>query len=745
MSSEFALQIDQVSKIYHLYDSPKDRLKQVIMHGKRQYYREYQALSNVSFSLPKGEVLGVVGRNGAGKSTLLQLICGTLTPTSGHIHVNGRIAALLELGAGFNPQFTGRENIYLSASIMGISKQEVEQKIDDIIDYAGVRHFIDQPVSSYSSGMFVRLAFSVATSIEPDILIIDEALSVGDGDFARKSFERIMAMKERGATILFCSHSLYQIESLCSKAIWLEKGALVKIGEPDKVITEYQSFLDLLTQNPNATPEQLQQSTTITSNKPAVGEYARLQSIKASTSKAQGNRLNIISGETDLDLEINFVSTLKDQTPQVAIAIHNAARQLISSSATWASGVTPNLTSEGQGQITLTLPKLPLLKGTYYVGVLLFDESGLFLHDEVDPAVTLDITQPGRERGIVQLPTAWRDTTSALQKQAQCVSKRQPSDRWQVREFQPHDAAQVKQLYQDAFATPLDDQTWQWKYSHSQPAGYVALDGEDVAAFCGGTLRQGLMQGKSAIFCQIGDVMVEPKQRGILTKTGAFYQAIYPFVGERIGPQGDIDFAFGFPNQRALKVGEKQGIYTAVDHIFEMTWPAQAHQADYSMQSWHGDAETAAQIDQLWQQMQPYLSQHLVGNRDANWLRYRYLDKPNDTSQVLCIAHRKNEQPIGVIVLKARPDRQQMELMDFICTPQNAQDLIKAAQLQTNQQKLTSLFAWLTPTVFAWLEKTNGTTRATDIVIPANRLNDSDYIAIAKNNWWLTGGDTDFR
>ena len=204
MSSDNAITIQNVAKTYLLYDRPQDRLKQMLFRGRRQYYREYQALKSLSFELPKGEVLGVVGRNGAGKSTLLQLICGTLTPSTGTVQVNGRIAALLELGAGFNPQFTGRENIYLSASIMGVNREEVDQKIEDIIDFSGVRNFIDQPVSTYSSGMYVRLAFSVATSVEPDILIVDEALSVGDGDFARRSFERIMAMKEKGATILFC-------------------------------------------------------------------------------------------------------------------------------------------------------------------------------------------------------------------------------------------------------------------------------------------------------------------------------------------------------------------------------------------------------------------------------------------------------------------------------------------------------------------------------------------------------------
>nr|MBA3756768.1 ABC transporter ATP-binding protein [Nitrosomonas sp.] len=247
-SSAPAIKALKLSKCYQLYHHPKDRLKQFLWPhkwwGARQYYRELWALQDIDLIVMPGEVVGIVGQNGSGKSTLLQLVCGTLTPTHGEVQVNGRIAALLELGAGFNPEFTGRENVLMSAAIMGLSQSEIADRIEDVIDFSGVRDFIDQPVKTYSSGMYVRLAFSVAINVDPDILIIDEALSVGDGAFARKSFARIMQMRDAGKTILFCSHSLFQVESLCARAIWINQGKIVLDRESAQVVSTYQAFLD---------------------------------------------------------------------------------------------------------------------------------------------------------------------------------------------------------------------------------------------------------------------------------------------------------------------------------------------------------------------------------------------------------------------------------------------------------------------------------------------------------------------
>lgn len=243
MSSEIAIKVDSLSKCYQIYEKPRDRLMQMLMRGRRQYYREFWAVKDISFEIKKGETVGIVGRNGSGKSTLLQMICGTLNPTGGSIQANGRIAALLELGSGFNPEFTGRENVYLNAAVLGLTKEDTEARFDDILAFAEIGSFIDQPVKTYSSGMLVRLAFSVAINVDPQILVVDEALSVGDELFQRKCFSRIEAIKESGATILFVSHSGATIIDLCDRAVLIDSGELLSIGSPKAIVGRYQKLL----------------------------------------------------------------------------------------------------------------------------------------------------------------------------------------------------------------------------------------------------------------------------------------------------------------------------------------------------------------------------------------------------------------------------------------------------------------------------------------------------------------------
>lgn len=243
MSSEVAIKIDSLNKCYQIYENPRDRLMQMLMRGRRQYYREFWAVKDISFEIKKGETVGIVGRNGSGKSTLLQMICGTLNPTGGSIQANGRIAALLELGSGFNPEFTGRENVYLNAAVLGLTKEDTESRFDAILAFAEIGDFIDQPVKTYSSGMLVRLAFSVAINVDPQILVVDEALSVGDELFQRKCFSRIEAIKESGATILFVSHSGATIIDLCDRAVLIDSGELLCIGSPKTIVGRYQKLL----------------------------------------------------------------------------------------------------------------------------------------------------------------------------------------------------------------------------------------------------------------------------------------------------------------------------------------------------------------------------------------------------------------------------------------------------------------------------------------------------------------------
>lgn len=247
MSSDIAIKVENLSKCYQIYDRPRDRLKQFVLphlrkltgRPSKQCFREFWALRNVSFEVKRGEAIGIVGRNGSGKSTLLQMICGTLSPTIGTVKTSGRIAALLELGAGFNPEFTGRENVYLNASILGLSKEKIDELFDCIAAFADIGDHLNQPVKTYSSGMFVRLAFAVQAHLDPDILIIDEALSVGDQFFQAKCYAAIRSMMDKGTTILFVSHSAATVKALCPRALLLNKGNMVMDGLASQVLDRY--------------------------------------------------------------------------------------------------------------------------------------------------------------------------------------------------------------------------------------------------------------------------------------------------------------------------------------------------------------------------------------------------------------------------------------------------------------------------------------------------------------------------
>jgi lipopolysaccharide transport system ATP-binding protein len=250
LKSETVINISGVSKVYHVYDQPIDRLKQALfprllgffgLQPKKSYCRNFISLEDVSFNVAKGETVGIVGRNGAGKSTLLQIICGTLTPTSGTVEVNGKVAALLELGAGFNPEFTGRENVYMNASILGLTEEQINERYDSIVEFADIGDYLDQPVKTYSSGMYVRLAFAVIAHVDADILVIDEALAVGDAIFTQKCMRFIRKFQQTG-TLIFVSHDLSSVQNLCESAIWLHKGQTRMSGSAKYIAEEYLQY-----------------------------------------------------------------------------------------------------------------------------------------------------------------------------------------------------------------------------------------------------------------------------------------------------------------------------------------------------------------------------------------------------------------------------------------------------------------------------------------------------------------------
>lgn len=269
-TTDLAIKVENLSKCYQIYDTPSDRLKQFVAPQLRrlaklspkQYFREFWALKEVSFEVAKGETIGIIGRNGSGKSTLLQIMVGTLTPTAGNVAVQGRITALLELGSGFNPEFTGRENIYFNATLSGLSKKKIDERIDSIIKFADIGEFIDIPVKTYSSGMFVRLAFSVQANIDPDIFIVDEALAVGDAYFVHRCMHRFQQMQNEGKTIVLVTHDATAVRQLCDRAIWIDQGAVRAMGAASEVVDCYLAHLFSEGpdnhQHPSVTPEYAQ-------------------------------------------------------------------------------------------------------------------------------------------------------------------------------------------------------------------------------------------------------------------------------------------------------------------------------------------------------------------------------------------------------------------------------------------------------------------------------------------------------
>lgn len=402
MSCKPAIQVTDLDKCYQLYAHPKDRLKQFLWRGRRQFFKEFWALRDINFTVMPGEVIGIVGRNGSGKSTLLQLICGTLTPSRGEAIVNGRVAALLELGAGFNPEFSGRENIAMSASIMGLSDAEIEACFEDIVNFSGIRDFIDQPVKTYSSGMYVRLAFSVAINVDPDILVIDEALSVGDGAFARQSFDRIMDLKRQGKTILFCTHSLYQVEMICDRAIWLDKGDLKMMGTATSVTNKYNQTL---IQPKAETAVAKTQITGKTEN--IVQGTARITQVKASSDGLNKSPIRLQSQKSIFKITVQFDFDPALLPPVVAVTFCTLDGICISSASTYHDNFDIEKNVEEQNTVTITFPAIPLLRGDYMVNIYLLCEKVTHVYDSALDVIQLTVEQEGSEQGFIMLPRKW--------------------------------------------------------------------------------------------------------------------------------------------------------------------------------------------------------------------------------------------------------------------------------------------------------------------------------------------------
>lgn len=362
MKPDYILKLENISRVYRLYGKPSDRLKELFL--RKPYHRDFVALKNVSFSLRRGESLGIIGDNGAGKSTLLQIIAGTLTPSSGLVEVKGKVLAILELGIGFHPELTGRENIFQYGQLLGYDRNYLEEKFPDIEAFAELGEFIDQPIKTYSSGMTMRLAFSVVACLEPDIMIIDEALAVGDVYFQKKCIDRIMDFRKAGGTLLFCSHALYQVTRVSDRVIWIKNGEIWMDGDPEEVVAAYEWHLlerERRKAEASESPQRINADTLVKITEFSLENHAPLK---------RGS---------DLVFHIRTEAVSESVRYHLSVSIKAPTGWGIYVAATHFDGMEP-LT--GSRSVTLHFPRVPMIGGHYYAHARVFDDEGLMLYDE---------------------------------------------------------------------------------------------------------------------------------------------------------------------------------------------------------------------------------------------------------------------------------------------------------------------------------------------------------------------------
>ena len=414
-TSHTVLKVQGLGKEYKLYASPRDRLKALVTGNAR--HRSHWALRDVSFELQRGQCIGVIGDNGAGKSSLLKLLAGTLQPSTGSIERVGRVTAILELGAGFHPDFSGRDNLYFGGSLIGIDHAEMARLEPGIIEFCELGEALDRPVKTYSSGMAVRLAFALVTAVQPDVLIIDEALAVGDQHFQKKCIERIMAFRSNGCTILFCSHSPYHIRHLCDVALWLKGGQVAQFGATEPVLAAY----DQHTRQRQLDEQALASSDiAISSGQGAVTApsepEAPVAAIDAGSAcilsvdvkdlgEAQGDRPPVLHS-TDLVVTITARGR-GNERPNIGFMIEQSKGVGITSLATHEDGAVPLKLDDGSWRSVLSFPDLPLHSGDYVISAFLFDETGLAVYDEWFQFLHFSFIFPKPLPGLVRLPHHW--------------------------------------------------------------------------------------------------------------------------------------------------------------------------------------------------------------------------------------------------------------------------------------------------------------------------------------------------
>lgn len=409
-----AICVNNVTKIYKIYDDPKDRFKEALGIGKRQYYQNFYALREISFEVGKGEIVGIVGRNGSGKSTILKILTGVLAPTSGNVSIEGKVSALLELGAGFNMEYTGMKNIYLNATMMHLSREEIERKIPDILKFADIGDYINQPVKTYSSGMFVRLAFAVAINVDPDVLIVDEALAVGDTRFQLKCMDKFTEFVKAGKTILFVSHDVNAIKRFCNRAIWMNQGALIMDGDTDEVTDRYLDYL----KSDLSIDEYLALYESSTAAQDIAGsdqeELIDIDSIdmveihELHMYDDKGREITDIQHGENIKLKVSyFVRDISIEEPVVGVAIRRIDNEYICGLNTKLDHVNVPW-KRGYNEITLKYQCFNLIGGEYYFDVGIFDKTGIVNIDYKTKIKSFFVKMDYIAEGIVVLNHEWK-------------------------------------------------------------------------------------------------------------------------------------------------------------------------------------------------------------------------------------------------------------------------------------------------------------------------------------------------
>lgn len=391
-----------LTKIYKVYGTPWDRFREALTRQTR--HKEFHALEGVSFSLARGEGLAILGENGAGKSTLLKILAGITTPSSGTLAVKGTIASILELGAGFHPEFTGRQNAVLNAAMLGLSEAEVREKMPLILDFSELGDFIDRPVKSYSTGMAMRLGFAIATQVDPEVLIVDEALSVGDGYFQKKCIDRLLTFVEGGGTLLFCSHAMYYVSAFCRRALWLRQGKPQALGPVDEVVRAYESFL--LAKTAHKAAEQAETAPL------AKAEARSALPARLTAAELVGRSGVVYAPDEPWHLEVAWESESPEPTFHLGVGINRLDGVEVFSFATHVDGL-PGLTGQTSYRVRLTLPRLPLVKGDFTLYVFLLDEEGLHIYDQRVLERAFSVESPGYSFGLVRADHRWERDASA--------------------------------------------------------------------------------------------------------------------------------------------------------------------------------------------------------------------------------------------------------------------------------------------------------------------------------------------